>query len=242
MYVGMTNGTIDHRKTMSSINTTKTKRNFNSFPFKVHVENFSAIILRFETKRKQLTSESPTKKLELTKSGAFIKNADSRIAFAGVGNPLNSFDASDKLNLASLSAENGTINNGIIISIDRSEIGSFMKLKTANAGRTPKEIKSAKESNCLPNSDWAFSNLADNPSEKSKSAAIRTKYMATVGSSITLKQPKVPTRIFRLVRKLGTCRFILSQTGYAVSHDQWSFPGHVQGIQLRLQVKCKLSL
>ena len=57
-----------------------------------------------------------------------------------------------------------------------------MSCKTMIDGATPKVIKSAKLSSCLPNSPLTFNNLASKPSKKSKNKPDKIKKLAVVKS------------------------------------------------------------
>ena len=73
-------------------------------------------------------------------------------------------------------------------------------------GATPKLTKSARESNCFPNSDCALSFLARNPSKKSKMADKRINNDATYRNSGFLSEIKieiVPLKILRAVIVFG---------------------------------------
>ena len=72
------------------------------------------------------------------------------------------------------------------------------------AGNKPKDIRSAKESNCFPILETALSILALNPSKKSKTAANPIKYAAAV--KFPPKASTIPTHPqskLQQVKKLG---------------------------------------
>lgn len=81
-------------------------------------------------------------------------------------------------------------------------------LKIIIPGTKPKDTISAKESSCLPNSDWTFSNLATNPSKKSATAATKIKIMPKRNASLkkdnTAKQPQ---KRFKAVIEFGIIDF-----------------------------------
>ena len=71
-------------------------------------------------------------------------------------------------------------------------------------GRTPKVTRSARESNCFPNSDCAFNILAKNPSKKSEIAAIQIRYaVSVILPSKTKMIPKIPQHRLVSVNKFG---------------------------------------
>ena len=85
---------------------------------------------------------------------------------AGVGKPSKKLlFSSAKLNLANLITEKIKIRNEKYLR-SVSDNSAIWKKRTVD-GNAPKEIKSANESNCLPNSEITFNLLAKNPSKKS---------------------------------------------------------------------------
>ena len=101
-----------------------------------------------------------------------------------------------------------------------------------NAGATPKVIRSAKLSNCLPNSPSTFSIRAIIPSKKSRKAPNRIKPPAmlrcppTANKTASNPQNKLPK-----VNKLGMCFSIIMRylscnntkdvSHYIISHTFW---------------------
>ena len=77
------------------------------------------------------------------------------------------------------------------------------------AGRTPKLTMSARESNSLPMLEYAFNNLAANPSQKSNhaEASINGKAMSIRPSKVKIT-PRVPASRFIEVIVLGICLII----------------------------------
>src|SRR5690625_4843213 len=120
-----------------------------------------------------------------------------RIAFAGVGNPIKEEVCRESiLNFANLYPEAKVIVNPIkaITGKSNSKAGIFSQRKKTPSvsaekdlfsnctitipGANPLVIKSAKESNCNPNSLGTLKSLAKNPSKKSKKIHIPTKTAA----------------------------------------------------------------
>jgi len=139
-----------------------------------------------------------------------------KIAFAGVGNPINDFVwFSSILNFANLKAEKTGIiraKKGKILKlfiIKELSPDKLINLKIIRPGAKPKDIKSANESNSLPISDFIFNNRADIPSKKSNIDANTIKkdaiYKSYFKATITAIQPLSK---FNEVIKLGICFFI----------------------------------
>lgn len=142
---------------------------------------------------------------------------------AGVGKPRKYSDCSVLiLNFASLKEDATTIKTGEIknsrlgkVRADKSDPyivifrTSAISKKRMIAGAIPKLIRSARESNCLPRSEYAFSSLAENPSRKSKTAAMKIRYDAIVKSPyIENKIERTPQTRFSVVIVFGICFLI----------------------------------
>ncbi len=116
-----------------------------------------------------------------------------KMALAGTGRPRKDVDCLvSRLNFASRSAENATINNDKYGTSDRTKllVVSIEALSNKNmnkAGTRPKEITSASESISLPMGDLALSSLATKPSKKSKTAANPIKPAASRNNSLKRK-------------------------------------------------------
>ena len=134
-------------------------------------------------------------KLQVQSSGFSLiqirGNVRKNKVFAGVGRPKNESDCLESiLNFANLKPEKTVIinpNKGKQDWLIVSEIYSLFEFKgpfkaknKIIPGTNPKEIISANESNCFPNSDWTSSNLATKPSRKSKIAETRTRIIPEI--------------------------------------------------------------
>ena len=76
-------------------------------------------------------------------------------------------------------------------------------------GATPKLTISARESNCLPNSEYDFNSLATMPSIKSKIPAIIISHTENPGLPRNAKKmAKHPHKRFSNVMALGRCFFM----------------------------------
>ena len=147
-------------------------------------------------------------------------NEAQKIAFAGVGNPINdSLWRVSTLNFASRKPEKTGINN----TVDKNKICSelrlklkseisetpknkpvFIRLKAMAAGAIPKLIRSASESNSFPISEYAPNARAVIPSRKSNTAAMKIKYADHNGNPSNDKIiDKLPDNKFKEVIKLG---------------------------------------
>jgi hypothetical protein len=74
------------------------------------------------------------------------------------------------------------------------------------AGAAPKLTASARESSSFPISEYAFSNLAEKPSRKSKIIAARMSHEAVTISPLTAKSIEInPAARFRQVMRFGMC-------------------------------------
>lgn len=86
---------------------------------------------------------------------------------------------------------------------------AFKIMKIIAAGTSPKLTRSAKESNCFPNSESVLNNRAKKPSKKSNTAAARIKNKAQVYSSFrTIYKDAEPDARFNSVIKFGICFFM----------------------------------
>lgn len=75
-----------------------------------------------------------------------------------------------------------------------------------NAGATPKLTTSARLSSSFPISEYAFNNLAEKPSKKSKTIAARINHDAVCRSPLAAKIIEVnPAARLREVIKFGMC-------------------------------------
>ena len=74
------------------------------------------------------------------------------------------------------------------------------------AGAAPKLTASARESSSFPISEYAFSNLAEKPSRKSKIIAARISHEAVIRSLFIVNIIAIkPEARFREVMKFGIC-------------------------------------
>jgi len=136
---------------------------------------------------------------------------------AGVGKPLKDVvcDVSI-LNLASLRAAHTGITEGIIIAIINKPISPEVIGNEAdinwliiNPGATPKLITSARESSSFPNSEYDLSNLADNPSRKSKIIAAIINQEPVRISPLAINRIAInPEARLSEVMKFGICLFM----------------------------------
>lgn len=131
-------------------------------------------------------------------------------AAIGHDSPLKVFsDCSFVLKMASRNAVNAGINsemNGMNLPMPvNPDVKLHRKSNISVPGSTPKETISHKESNSLPISDVAFSNLADNPSIRSKNAAMNMNRMPIPGWLNRKMKiiPMKPETMFSAVRRFG---------------------------------------
>ena len=165
-----------------------------------------------ETSKKAIKTAYPKSRLSFSINDLYsgwyeiIKGSEAiKRPLAGVGTPIKDSDwRVSMLNLAKRKAEKTTISPRPIYAFQISCEALWISTNNIEAGKSPKVITSASESNSLPMGEEELSSRATKPSKKSKTPPAINNQLATsrfpLNTSII---PKAPQSKLQQVRTLG---------------------------------------